>query len=151
VKRLIPFFHIALFSAAIAVLLPACKKDDPDLPADNCYISANIDGRDYRWELSESNCTFTSQKLSVGDIASDEAQLTIDPVDGTGDYYSIDPDVDMTIFLTTGPAAQIFVGDVEISVTTLSASEATGTFEGIFTDIGGTIYQVANGKFRAVF
>lgn len=119
--------------------------------SDNCYISANIDGQDYRWELTESNCTFNNQMLQVGDIAVDEAELTIDPVDGTGEYYSINPDRDFTLFLTLGPVTQIYLADVEINITTLSANMAEGTFEGILTDISGTTYQVANGRFRAVF
>ena len=140
-----------LLSFAILLIPSACKKDKNVPREDKCYISANVDGRDYYWVLSESNCSFNNQKLQVGDIASDEAELTIDPVDGSGNYFTIDPDRDFTIFLTLGPANQIYIGDVEITISSLSSNETSGTFEGIFTDISGTIYQVANGEFRAEF
>lgn len=132
------------------LLQVTCRRDDDDLiPAGNCYLAANVDGQDYRWDLN--NCSLNGQTLRVGNIAGDEAELTLAPVNGTGTFESLDPNVQLTLVLTLGPAQQIIPGDVQIQLTTFSATEARGTFEGIFTDVGGSNYQVANGEFRAIF
>lgn len=146
-KRSIQFL---LLLASILVLQTACKKEDDTMPpADDCQIRANVDGVDYRWDLL--TCSRTGQKLRVGDIAVDEAEFTLEPIDGTGSFATINPNFDITFFLTLGPADQIFAADVEIQITSFTNNRAAGTFEGIFTDITGTNYQVANGRFNAVY
>ena len=139
------FLILLMFS-----VLSSCQinDDDGNLPADSCIITANVDGTDFRWELG--SCSYTNQTLTVGDLAKDdEAEMSLEPVRGTGVFISGDPDVTIGIFLTLGPGQQIFDADVRIEVVSFSNTEISGTFEGFFTDIGGSSYQVANGMFRA--
>ena len=139
-----------LFIFPISCVLASCQnEDDGSLPADNCIITANIDGTDFRWELGA--CSYANQILQVGDLLrGDEAEMTVEPVNGTGVFISGTPDVRIGIFLTLGPGQQIFDADVRIEVTSFSNTEIIGTFEGFFTDIGGGSYQVANGMFQAI-
>lgn len=120
------------------------------LPADDCQISASVDGVPYRWRML-ADCSYNNDLLQVGNIASDEAELTITPIDGTGSFPTVNPNNTITLLLTLDATTQIYVADVEIEVSSLSDSRAVGTFEGIFTDIGGNTYLVENGKFRGVF
>lgn len=136
--------------AGFALLQSSCKKEDDVVPEDDCQISANIDGMPYRWELL-TNCSLSNNKLQIGNIASDEAELTITPIDGTGRFPTVNPNFTITFFLTLNATTQIYAADVEIDVTSFSASRVEGTFEGIFTDIQGNMYQVANGRIRGVF
>lgn len=136
--------------ASLLLVQSSCKKDDDVTPADDCQISANVDGVTYRWELL-TNCSLSNDKLQVGNIASDEAELTITPIDGTGSFPTINPNFTITFFLTLDATTQIYAADVEIEITSFSSSRVEGSFEGIFTDILGNTYQVANGRFRGVF
>lgn len=120
------------------------------IPEDDCQISAFVDGVPYRWELLE-NCSLTNDKLQIGDIASDEAEFTIEPIDSRGSYATINPNFTITLFLTLDATTQIYAADVEIEVTSFSATAVRGTFEGIFTDVSGNTYQVEDGKFRGAF
>lgn len=143
-----PFLFLLVFFVGFN---SSCKKDDDSItPADDCQISAFVDGVPYRWELLD-NCRLNNDKLQVGNIASDEAELTIRPIDGKGSFATINPNLTITLFLTLDASTQIYAADVEIEVTSFSATEVNGTFEGIFTDISGNTYQVENGKFRGVF
>lgn len=139
-----------LLILSISLLQTSCSRDDDDVaPASDCQLSANVDGVSYRWELA--NCSLVNEKLQVGNIVGDEAEMTIEPIDGTGTFSSINPNLKITFFLTLNVSTQITVGDVEIQVTSFSNSKAMGTFEGIFTDIGGTTYRVENGRFQAEY
>ena len=142
------FIHFSILILAISLFQIACKKDEVIVPGDDCVISANIDGQEFRWEVG--NCSYNNQLLRVGDIGTDEAELTLEPVDNTGTFLSTDSNLKLTLFLTLNPTVQIFPADVQIVITSFSALEVEGTFEGIFTDINGTNYSVANGAFRAV-
>jgi hypothetical protein len=146
-KKISSLFLLLIFFAGLSY---SCKKDDDSLlPADDCQISAYVDGVPYRWELLD-NCSLNNQKLQVGNIASDEAELTISPINGKGSFATINPNLTITLFLTLDASTQIYAADVEIEVTSFSATEVNGIFEGIFTDVSGNTYQVENGKFRGV-
>lgn len=128
----------------------SCKKDDDVIPDDDCQISAVIDGMSYRWELL-TDCSLSNDKLQIGNIASDEAELTITPINGTGQFPTVNPNFTITFFLTLNATTQIYAADVEIEVTSFSSTRVEGTFEGIFTDIQGNTYQVADGRIRGLF
>lgn len=133
-----------------AVLLPySCKKDEV-IPEDDCQISAFVDGVPYRWEMLN-NCQLGPDRVQVGDIANDEAELTIMPISGKGNFPTINPNLTITLFLTLDASTQIYAADVEIEVTSYSQERVEGTFEGIFTDVSGNTYTVEEGKFRGIF
>jgi hypothetical protein len=138
---------IVLLSFAFAAL--SCKKEEAT-PTDDCRISASVDGVPYRWDLL-TDCSLANGFLQVGNIAFDEAELTITPIDGKGSFPTVNPNFTITFFLSLDATTQIYAADVEIEVTSFSQARVEGTFEGIFTDISGNTYQVANGKFRSVF
>ncbi|MCB0375038.1 MAG: hypothetical protein KDD04_03870, partial [Sinomicrobium sp.] len=81
----------SIFLGLLIIVLAqtSCRREDEEvIPTDNCFIAANVDGQDYRWELN--NCALNDQKLRVGNIASDEAELTLEPVTAPATFQSDD-------------------------------------------------------------
>lgn len=134
---------------ALGMILAACETDNPFLPAEECLITANVDGTDFRWELG--SCSYVGETLGVGDITFDEAELELGPITGPGVYASSDLNLNLAVLLTISSGLQIVAADIRVEVTTFNSTEAEGNFSGLFTDIDGDVYQVENGYFRAVF
>lgn len=149
--------QLMLIGCMVLLALSSCKNNDDDagnIPqSENCEMSWTVNGTNYSADMEL--CIFLDGTLQLTENTNptNNNSLQVDPISSTGTFTSSASEVAIILVLNDG--TQILSLDAEVIVTTLSDSEAKGTFSGTFYDFMDITqspdYTVTNGNFEASF